>query len=134
MALVWRVLGPIQGLFLAYVKFDQILAGVRTINQLMKLKVEPTGGKSALLSRTIRGGVRFERLSFRYTPSADPALIGVSFAVEPREFVAVLGENGGGKSTILKLIAGAYTAQSGSVYIDNIDTRQFNPIKNASLW
>ena len=128
MALVWRVLGPIQTLFLAYVKFDQIAAGVRTLNQLMKLPTEPTSGKSALLSPQIAGGVRFDRLSFKYSPTANPAILGVSLDVKPREFVAVLGNNASGKSTLLKLIAGMYTAQSGSIYIDDTDTRQFNPM------
>lgn len=127
MALMWRVLGPIQGLFLAYVKFDQIAGGIKTIDNLMRLDTESTSGKSALLSPTIRGAVRFERLSFRYGAKADPALLGVSFSVKPKDFVAILGDNGSGKSTVLKLIAGMYTAQSGSVSIDEIDTRQFNP-------
>ena len=128
MALVWRVIGPIQSLFLAYVKLDQILAGVRTLNQLMKLPTERTTGKSALLSPTVEGAVRFDRLSFKYSPNADPALLGISFEVRPKEFVAILGNNAGGKSTLLKLIAGMYSAQSGSAYIDDIDTRQFNPM------
>ena len=128
MALLWRVLGPIQGLFLAYVKFDQIFAGIKTINQLMKIKVERTSGKSALLSPKLEGAVRFDRLSFKYSPNSDPALLGVSFSVKPKEFVAILGDNASGKSTLLKLIAGMYTAQSGSLHLDDIDTRQFNPI------
>ena len=128
MALLWRVLGPVQGLFLAYVKFDQIFAGIKTINQLMKIKVERTSGKSALLSPKLDGSIRFDRLSFKYSPNADPALLGVSFAVKPREFVAILGDNASGKSTLLKLIAGMYTAQAGSLHLDDIDTRQFNPV------
>ena len=70
------MLGPIQGLFLAYVKFDQIFAGIKTINQLMKIKVERTSGKSALLSPKLDGAIRFDRLSFKYSPNADPALLG----------------------------------------------------------
>ena len=128
MALLWRVLGPIQGLFLAYVKFDQIFAGIKTINQLMKIQVERTSGKSALLSPKLEGRVRFDRLSFKYSPNTDPALLGVSFSVKPKEFVAILGDNASGKSTLLKLIAGMYTAQAGSLHLDDIDTRQFNPV------
>ena len=128
MALLWRVLGPIQGLFLTYVKFDHVLLGVRTLNQLMRVEPERTSGKSALLSPRIKGALRFDRLSFRYAPGSDPALVGASFAIEPGEFFAILGQNGGGKSTVLKILAGMYTAQSGNAYIDDIDTRQFNPM------
>ena len=48
--------------------------------------------------------------------------------MRPKEFVAILGDNASGKSTLLKLIAGMYTAQSGSLHLDDIDTRQFNPV------
>ncbi|MEM7251519.1 MAG: peptidase domain-containing ABC transporter [Pseudomonadota bacterium] len=127
MALMWRVLGPIQGLFLSYVKFDQVVQGVKTINQLMQLTVEEVRGQSSLLYPEIKGGVTVDRASFRYGPNDDPALLGASFSVQPGEFVAVIGPSGSGKSTILKLVAGLYTAQAGSVTLDSTDVRQFNP-------
>ncbi|MCH9674769.1 MAG: peptidase domain-containing ABC transporter [Gammaproteobacteria bacterium] len=128
MALMWRVLGPIQGLFLSYVKFDQVVQGVRTINQLMKLNVEDVHGQSSLLYPVIDGAVALDRASFRYGPKDDPALLGASFSIAPNEFVAIVGPSGSGKSTVLKLIAGLYTAQSGAVLLDDTDARQFNPL------
>ena len=128
MALVWRVLGPLQGAFLSYMRMSQIVGGIRQINQLMKLDVENLNSNSRLLLPQMVGAVRFERISYRYGADKNPALAGVSFSVNPGEFVVVVGENGSGKSTLLKLIAGMYQAQAGSIAIDGIDSRQFNPV------
>lgn len=126
LALLWRVLGPLQALCLTYVRFEQIVQGVRGIDQLMRLKTERATGRSIMIRSDVQGAVKFDRVSFRYSRDADPALIGVSFDVEPGEFVVVTGPNSSGKSTLLKLICGLYAVPSGTVSIDGVDTRQFN--------
>lgn len=128
MALVWRVLGPLQGAFLSYMRLNQIVGGIRQINQLMTLEVENLDSNSGLLLPQLVGAVRFDRVSFRYGADRNPALLGVSFSINPGEFVAVIGENGCGKSTLIKLISGMYQAQAGAISIDGIDSRQFNPV------
>jgi ATP-binding cassette subfamily C protein LapB len=126
LALLWRVLGPLQALCMTYVRFEQILQGVKGINQLMALKPERQSGRTILINDDFKGAIRFDRVSFRYSREADPALIGVSFDIKPGEFVVITGENSSGKSTLLKLICGLYAVPSGTVSIDGIDTRQFN--------
>ncbi|HHQ13915.1 MAG TPA: ATP-binding cassette domain-containing protein [Chromatiales bacterium] len=128
MALVWRVLSPMQSLFLSYTKLDQILQTIQQINQLMKLPVERDTAKSALLMPEIKGHICFDRVSLRYSADQDPALLGVSFKVEPGQLLAITGTTGAGKSTILKLIAGMYQPQGGALLLDNTDIRQMNPI------
>ena len=128
MALLWRVLSPLQGMCLSVLQIDQVVQSVKQLNQLMKLKTEVADSKTDLLMPTVTGGVRFDRVSFRYGPKSDASLLGVSLDVKPNEFIAIVGENGSGKSTILKLIAGMYSAQSGVLAIDGTDVRQFNAI------
>ena len=126
MALLWRVLSPLQGICLSVLQIDQVVQSIKQLNQLMKLNTESVGNKTELLMPNIKGHVRFDRVSFRYGPKSDAALLGVSIDVMPNEFIAIVGENGSGKSTILKLIAGMYRAQSGILAIDGTDVRQFN--------
>ncbi len=128
MALVWRVLSPIQSLFLSYTKLGQILQTIGQINQLMKLPVERDTSKSALLMPEIKGRIAFDRVSFRYGPDQDPALLGVSFDIAPGELVAITGTTGAGKSTVLKLITGMYRPQGGTLSLDDTDIRQINPM------
>ena len=126
MALLWRVLSPLQGICLSVLQIDQVVQSIKQLNQLMKLNSETVGNKTELLMPNIMGQVRFDRVSFRYGPKSNAALMGVSIDVAPNEFIAIVGENGSGKSTILKLIAGMYRAQSGVLSIDGTDVRQFN--------
>jgi len=126
MALIWRVLSPLQSAFLSFPKIQQTLKAIKQINQLMKLKVERHGSQSGLMLADLKGKIALDRVSFRYGPDQDPALFGVSFDVAPGEMVAICGNTGTGKSTILKLIAGMYRPQAGALTIDDLDIRQLN--------
>lgn len=124
MALVWRVLTPLQSLFLTFSRFEQIKVAIKQINQLMKMQRErDAGGKQTEegLRRNFAGALGFLRVSFRYQPTAEPALLGVNFRINPGETIAITGPNGAGKSTILRLILGMHSPQAGQVNIDGIN-------------
>ncbi len=129
MALVWRVLSPLQAGFLAFSRLEQVKQSIRHINQLMKLRPESQVGKSSLLGRSFGGRIVFDRVSFRYAADSDPALLGASFTAKPGELVAILGQSGAGKSTLLKTAAGLYNPQAGAVSIDGLDIRQIDPVE-----
>jgi len=129
MALIWRVLSPIQSLFLAFPKFQSALKSIRQINQLMKLKTEKHGNYSGLLLKDFQGAIDVDKVSFRYGPNCDPATLGATFSVAPGEMVAIIGNTGSGKSTLLKLIAGMYRPQAGSLHFDQMDIRQLNAME-----
>ncbi len=62
-----------------------------------------------------QAGIRFADVHFSYTPWKE-ALSGISFDVRPGESVAVVGENGSGKTTMVKMLLGLYRPDSGEVY------------------
>lgn len=126
MALVWRVLSPIQTTFLSFSKLQHTLKSMKQINQLMSLEPEQHSGQAGLILSEIRGKISVDRVSFRYTPKLDPALLGVSFSAQPGEMIAIIGATGSGKSTLMKLIAGMYRPQAGSLSVDDTDIRQIN--------
>lgn len=129
MMLVWRILAPLQTSFMALTQIEQIRASVRQIDGLMGMKLESPPHVARRGSRQYKGRITFSRVSLRYAADADPALVGVSFEVQPGEVVALVGPNGCGKSTALKLIGGLYQPQAGNVRIDGIDIRQLDPVQ-----
>lgn len=126
MVLGGKVLSPIQQTFLGIGRFKQVLAAIRQINQLMKLDVEPSHSTAGVMLGGLRGRIGIDRVSFRYSPSGDPALAGVSLVVQPGEMVAITGDTGSGKSTLVKLLAGMYKPQAGTLTLDEHDIRQLN--------
>jgi ATP-binding cassette subfamily B protein len=129
MMLAWRIVGPVQTAFVNLTRIDRVRNAVSQMDRLMALRGERSARASGVAVRRLSGRVELERVSFRYSLETDAALVGVSFAVEPGTLVAVTGPNGGGKSTTLKLLAGLYQAQAGSVRLDGTDLRQMDPVE-----
>ncbi len=74
----------------------------------------------------IRSGIVFDHVSFRYPGSERFVLKDVSFSIEPNSHVALVGLNGAGKSTIVKLLCRLYDPTEGCIRIDGIDIRDFD--------
>ncbi len=129
MLLMWRVLNPIQTIFTNMTRIERVRNATRQIDSLMKIQGERQETTTSLVSRGLEGRIDFARVSFRYSLNVDPALIGVEFRINPGDLVAISGPNGGGKSTLLKLILGMYQPQAGSILIDNVDIRQLDPLE-----
>ncbi|MDZ7825056.1 MAG: ABC transporter transmembrane domain-containing protein [Gammaproteobacteria bacterium] len=76
------------------------------------------------LPEPVRGAVEVRDLVFSYpTRPEQPALEGVSLAIEPGEAVALVGPSGAGKSTLFDLLLRFYDPQAGSILIDGVDLR-----------
>ncbi|WP_193771185.1 peptidase domain-containing ABC transporter [Candidatus Magnetaquicoccus inordinatus] len=129
MMLTWRILAPIQTTFLGISRMVQIFSSLSQVDRLMEIKGERdhhTATNRAELQ--FKGSVTFSRVSFRYTNDAEPALVGVNCQIPAGSVVAIIGANGSGKSTFIKLLLGLYTPQAGSIQIDDEDIRQLDPI------
>jgi len=126
MAFVWRVLGPIQSIFLSFSRINQVVQSLKQIDILMRLPLEREAGQLPSFFRKFKGGISLQNTSLRFSAGAEPALMGVTLDVEPGAFIALNGPNGAGKSTILKTIAGLYKPQAGSISLDGLDIRQLD--------
>ncbi len=76
--------------------------------------------------RPIRSGFEFRNVSFRYPGSPRLVLNGLNFRLRPGERVALIGENGEGKTTIVKLLTRLYDPVEGQVLLDGVDLREYN--------
>jgi ATP-binding cassette subfamily C protein/ATP-binding cassette subfamily C protein LapB len=126
MALVWRVLAPIQTAFLNLNKLSQARSIVQQIDQLMRLAPEYQPRKLPTFARTFKGNIELSGVSMRYSPQSAPALRGINLSIAEGSFVALAGSNGAGKSTLLRVLAQLYTPQAGNIFFDGLDYRQFD--------
>jgi ATP-binding cassette subfamily B protein len=76
--------------------------------------------------RPITRGFEFRNVSFRYPGSSRLVLDGLNFHLHPGERVALIGENGEGKTTIVKLLTRLYDPLEGQVLLDGVDLREYN--------
>ena len=75
--------------------------------------------------RPIIRGFEFRNVSFRYPGSSRLVLNGLNFHLRPGERVALIGENGEGKTTIVKLITRLYDPTEGQVLLDGVDLKEY---------
>jgi ATP-binding cassette subfamily B protein len=70
--------------------------------------------------------IRFEQVTFRYTPDAPPVLDGLDLVIPAGDSLAIVGLNGAGKTTLVKLLARLYEPESGRITVDGVDIRTFD--------
>lgn len=124
--LCWVALSPFQGMLVLLSRGMQIRKSIGHINLLMKLNSERPIGTPPT-NRVYSGRIALHGISYKHKTSSEPALTNVSISIHPGEVVAFTGANGGGKTTLISLIAGLYRPQSGNIFIDGIDIRQIDP-------
>jgi ATP-binding cassette subfamily B protein len=95
-------------------------ASAKRVLGLLRYPTADAEGGTAL--GNVSGAVAFEDVQFGYPEATEPALQGVSFAVDPGEFVGLVGPTGAGKSTVLRLLLRFYDPDSGTITVDGGDT------------
>jgi ATP-binding cassette subfamily C protein LapB len=122
-----RVLGPIAGIASVMTRATQTSSALRSINRLMGLERERPPEKIFVAREIKEGSIEFKNVTFSYPNSPAKALDGVSFHVKPGEKIGIIGRVGSGKTTVGRLATGFYPPGEGSILIDGIDIRQYDP-------
>lgn len=128
MILTWRILAPLRTGFSVLAQTGRIKRSIDQIDRLMNIRLENKQESTLLRTLTLRGQVSFTNVAIRYSQDAPPALIGVNFSANPGEVVVIVGHDGAGKTTILKLMLGLYHPQAGQILLDNTNVRQLDPV------
>jgi ATP-binding cassette subfamily B protein len=117
---------PVQQLSQVFDSYQQASVGLRRLRDLLRT---PTSTPAAAAPRPVgplRGEVRLDDVTFAYRGAPTPALRGVTLTVAPGETLALVGETGAGKSTVVKLVARFYDPTSGAVCVDGADLRSLD--------
>jgi ATP-binding cassette subfamily B protein len=117
---------PVQQLSQVFDGYNQAAVGSRRIKDLLR---QPTSTPQAEHPRSVgrpRGQIEFRDVRFRYNGQLQDALAEVNLVVRPGETVALVGQTGAGKSTMVKLVARYYDVTSGSLLVDGTDVRELD--------
>ena len=104
---------------------QEFSAKFQYVRRFLDLRGEENDGGAAPSS--MREGIRFEGVSFVYPGSDAPAVNGVDLHVRPGERIALVGENGAGKSMLTKLLLGLYRPTGGRITVDGTDLEEIAP-------
>ncbi|MGX7679654.1 ABC transporter ATP-binding protein [Jatrophihabitans sp. DSM 45814] len=117
---------PVQQLSQVFDGYQQASVGLSRLQDLLRT---PTSTPSAVSPRSLpdlKGEITLSEVSFSYQGTDRAALDDVSVHIPAGQSVALVGQTGAGKSTVVKLIARFYDPSSGSVDVDGIDLRTLN--------
>jgi ATP-binding cassette subfamily C protein LapB len=125
--LTGRAMAPLAQVASLLGRVNGALASFRALDALMSTRLETDPKRDYFRRDRLAGRIEFREVSFSYPGAKTKALDEVSFVIEPGERVAVLGRNGSGKSTIVRLATGIYEPTEGAVLADDADIRQIRP-------
>lgn len=119
-----------QGLFSALAGLYEDNLFLTTLEEFMAVEPEITAPPDPEpVPDPIRQGIVFEDVSFHYPGSSRPLLAGIDLEIRPGEVIALVGANGAGKTTIVKLLCRLYDPDAGRITVDGIDLRRFDPVE-----
>ncbi|EWH00317.1 ABC transporter ATP-binding protein [Halomonas sp. BC04] len=73
----------------------------------------------------LREGIRFEQVGFHYPGTDKPVLHNIDLSIRPGQIVALVGANGSGKTSLIKLLCRLYDPTSGRIILDGVDIREY---------
>lgn len=122
-SIVW----PIMAISMLIEKTSRGKASLKRVSELLDAEINVTDAEDAqditslVPGGTVRGGIEFRNLSFRYPDGENEVLTDCSFTINPGESVGIVGKTGSGKTTIVDLILRTYNVPDGSIFIDGQD-------------
>jgi len=111
---------PVQQLSQVFDQWQQAVASMTKINELMQTPVTTPDAVDPVVPGHLRGALCFDDVHFSYPGTGRETLHGIDLEVVAGETVALVGETGAGKSTLVKLVARFYDADSGRVLVDGV--------------
>lgn len=124
LSMVSRLRGQAQGLMDNVNRFLDNNARLIELQEFMDIRPEIEKSGRRLPSANPR--IQFCQVSFRYPNTEEYVLRDCSFTIEPHEKVGLIGLNGTGKSTIIKLLLRFYDPETGCIRLDGVDLREYD--------
>ncbi len=121
--IVSRALSGSRGFVSQLSSIDEDIANLFDYNEFMQL---PTAKVASKHLKKLPSSIRFDDVSFHYPGNEQSVLQNLTLSVQKGQHVAIVGENGAGKSTFVKLLLGLYRPSSGTVFVDDVDLAEIS--------
>lgn len=118
-----RFFDPIRDLTQRYDNFERTMTSGERVVRLLNEKVSVEDAPDAIELGDIQGKVTFDHVHFSYKKGGEEVLHDIQLDVKPGQMIAMVGETGAGKSTLVKLLSRFVDPVKGRVLIDNVDIR-----------
>ncbi len=102
------------------------LLDLEAVDNILQISHEKYKPENAVMMKEIKGDIEFRNVNFHYNKKDGDILKNINFKISAGETIALVGESGVGKSTLIELISAYYFAQKGNVFIDDVDIRKIN--------
>lgn len=122
-----RALAPMAQIASMIVQWAQAAAALKGLEAIMALPSDQMPGDRPIIPETTSGELGIEKVRFAYHASVPSVLEVGSLRIAPGERVAILGNVGSGKSTLVKVLSGLYRPQGGRVFLGGLDVTQIAP-------
>lgn len=120
---MFGLMRPLKALTNVTSDFQRGMAASQTLFNLMELETEQDSGTLAL--DKVQGNIEIKDVTFTYQGKEKPALSHINFAIPAGKTVALVGRSGSGKSTIASLLTRFYDVDSGHIYLDGHDIKEY---------
>ena len=127
----WRVLEPLKAISSALTSLQRGLASGERLYAILDVETVIKKSPEAISITEFRESIEFSKVSFCY--ANEPVLKNINLIIERGKTIALVGPSGAGKSTIADLIPRFYDVTEGSIMIDGIDIRKYEPKDLISL-
>lgn len=122
-----RTLGPLTQLAGTMARWSQVKTALEALDKVALAPQDEDEGRTYLRRDRLRGAFELREMVYRYDEDGARTLDITALGIEPGQHMAILGANGSGKSTFLKLLSGIYHPTQGRVLIDGVDMEQVMP-------
>ena len=115
--------GMVSAAFMSVVSIAATVADIRPTLEMAKpiMEAEPEAWDTKEIITGLRGGIELSHVSFRYDESMPNVIDDLSLKIAPGEYLAIVGQTGCGKSTLMRLLLGFEKPQKGSISFDRKD-------------
>jgi subfamily B ATP-binding cassette protein HlyB/CyaB len=125
--LAGQAAGPILRIAQLAQDFQQARIAVDRLGDILNAPTEPQTSAARTNLPALRGRIRIDHVTFRYSPDRPVVLSDVDLEIAPGEVLGVVGPSGSGKSTLARLVQRLHTPERGRMLVDGVDLALVDP-------